>query len=181
MTTSDYGYDGPERRRSNGHLLERMWRNVVPLLALGVALYAVVQVEQDSDAVAERSERTARFAAVTSTLAAENSARIDDISALARKVRRETRRRDELDCRQDEQRHLDDVTRLRRTYQYLRRLPAEEKASNLTKEVVRSLPATERAARVDIAPKYCDRPGVGLPEPDPFIPRRQSFRYLLSP
>jgi hypothetical protein len=97
-------------------------------------------------------------------------------------------RRDQS-CRLFEADHLADVQRLKRTYEYLDRLPVREYGSTLTREIVRSLPTLEDEARADSAPDFCDEPGakaekagadpVGLPEPDPFIPKRRDFGHTL--
>jgi hypothetical protein len=57
--------------------LERVWQNVVPLLALCLALYAVLSVEARSVQVGQ--------------LAVENTHRIDDIARLTRESQRTTK------------------------------------------------------------------------------------------
>lgn len=89
-------------------------------------------------------------------------------------------RRDET-CRIDEKAHLADVKRLERTYAYLGRLPRSEWGSNFTREIVLGMPALEEEARLDRAPAFCDEPGVGLPEPDPKLPRFRNYDHLLRP
>ena len=100
-----------------------------------------------------------------------------------------TERRDQS-CRQFEGDHLADVQRLKRTYAYLSMLPRREYGSPITVAIVQQLPELEEKARTDSAPEFCDEPGaaaekrgekpVGLPEPDPEIPDRQDFQYLLQ-
>lgn len=99
---------------------------------------------------------------------------------LARKIAREGEKRRDQTCRIDERDHLGAVKRLRRTYGFLADLPRSEYGTNLTVAIVRQLPEVEREARQDVAPPFCDAPGVGLPEPDPELPRRRRFDHLLG-
>lgn len=85
-------------------------------------------------------------------------------------------RRDQI-CLSAEREHLNDVTRLVRTYEYLNSLEPEEFETSINRAVLVQLPATEEAAQTDTAPDFCDEtlPGgkpVGMPEPDPTIPKR---------
>lgn len=82
-------------------------------------------------------------------------------------------------CRTDEGNHLSDVTKLARTYDYLVALPDVpfKQLDRITQAVILQVPSTEETAHKDPAPAYCDvtLPGgkpVGLPEPDPIIPKR---------
>jgi len=67
--------------------------------------------------------------------------------------------------------------RLQDTYAYLRTLPRDDYGSSITRAILRNLPVTEADARASVAPEYCSRPGVGLPDlpSDPKIPMRQDF------
>lgn len=134
---------------------------VITFLALCAAGYSVFRVEARSAAVGQ--------------LAQENSHRISEVGALTREnarltrqINREGRERRDQSCRQDERAHLADVVQLRRTYQFLLQYPDSE----LAPAVMQSLPALEQDARVDKAPAWCDKPGIGLKEPDPRIPKR---------
>lgn len=98
----------------------------------------------------------------TETTAERNTANIAAI-------RHEARVRAEADCRQDETSHLADVKQLRGAYRYLLSLNEEERRTAL---LLANLSAIEHKARIDVAPEYCDKPNVGLPEPDPVIPKR---------
>lgn len=98
-------------------------------------------------------------------------------------------RRDQI-CLSTEREHLRDVTALRNTYLYLTDLTTREIASTFNRFIIAQVPATEEKAHVDVAPKFCDQPGVkaereyrlshgkkgappiGLPEPDPVVPKR---------
>ncbi len=75
-------------------------------------------------------------------------------------------------CELFEAGHLADVKGLRRTYGYLAGLSTEQRAEPLNRLLLRVLPETEREARIDRAPAYCDEPRIGLPEPDPVLPER---------
>lgn len=150
------------RRLSDGHpvlaRLERLWQNVVPLIALGLALWAVLGVQSRAEEVANLAVQNAR---------------------VIREQAREARIRRDQSCTQDERRHLDDVTRLKRTYAFLSHLPTSEYGTSLTVAIVRQLPEVENEARHDVAPPFCDEPGIGLPEPDPRLPERRDFSRLL--
>jgi hypothetical protein len=175
------------RRLSDRHpwlaLAERLWTNLVPLLALALALYAVLQVER-------RSEDIGRLALANEQRIEEGKQLATKAATLAGRLEREGRRRRDQACTQDERRHLDDVKRLRRTYEFLGGLPRSEWGTTLTKAIVRGLAEVERDARVDVAPRFCDEPGVeaerrgeppvGLPEPDPVIPEPRNFDRLLK-
>lgn len=87
-------------------------------------------------------------------------------------IRAESRQRIDDTCRINETRQKTEVDALKRTYEYLGGLTAQQLAEPLNKAVLAGLPATVRAALTDDAPAYCDKPGVGLPEPDPVVPRR---------
>lgn len=84
-------------------------------------------------------------------------------------------------CRLFEQSHLDDVIQLRQTYKYIVALSPEERKSTINQFIIRQLPTTEKTARTDRAPAFCDEPNVGLPEPDPVVPKRpQAVDELLK-
>lgn len=92
--------------------------------------------------------------------------------ALYSKATGEADKRRDQTCRLFEGDHLQDVKQLRDTYRYLGALRPSERAQTINVFVLRNLPQLERAARIDSAPAYCDEPGVGLPEPDPVVPKR---------
>jgi hypothetical protein len=78
-----------------------------------------------------------------------------------------------------ERKQKKDVDQLRDTYHYLAQLSpreyAEAKAGRgelLNRAVIANLPKTVADAKEDDAPEFCDAPGVGLPEPDPVLPKR---------
>lgn len=90
-------------------------------------------------------------------------------------------RRDQ-NCNILESQHLESVRGLRLTYDYLAGLTVAERQQPINRLLIAQLPQTERQARIDQAPEYCDEPGaaaeakgaepVGLPEPDPILPER---------
>lgn len=95
--------------------------------------------------------------------------------------REQAERRDQL-CGLFEADHLADVKVLQGRYRLLS--DPDRRAllgAGLTRLVVLGLGEIEREARTDTAPEFCDEPGVGLPEPDPVLPRRRDFKYLLTP
>ena len=145
-------YDGPERRhRSTWRTVGILWRNLVPFFAICLAAAAVL-------GVADQQQK---------------------LAGQARQQQREITERRDQTCRLFEGQHLADVERLRKTYEYLERLPRREYGTPLTVAVVSGLRELERTARVDTAPRFCDAPDTGLPEPDPELPDRQNFRYVL--
>jgi hypothetical protein len=86
----------------------------------------------------------------------------------------ETERRERTDqaCTIFERKHKQDVDALISTYRYLGTLSGKELAEPLNRAVLAGLPRTIREANLDDAPPYCDKPGVGEPEPDPKLPPR---------
>lgn len=90
------------------------------------------------------------------------------------KIQSEGRERRSQSCLSSEGKHLDEVNQLKRTYGYLER-NREHLNVGLAAEIMRVLPETERHAMHDAAPAFCDEPGIGLPEPDPKIPKRPAF------
>jgi hypothetical protein len=123
-------------------------------------------------------------------------AAVDDIAATQKAANFETLERRDQTCHIFESQHLTNVRRLEGTYEFLDNLPRSEWGSPLTRAVLRGLPALEAEARVDQAPPYCDEPGeaqeflyqksngkrglppIGLPEPDPELPVRRSFKRM---
>lgn len=117
----------------------------------------------------------------------DQSDRTDQIVA---QLRQETEERRHQVCLGEEREHLDDVDRLKRTYAFLSSLQPGRDGDPIVRAVLVQLPVTERDARDDLAPKFCDEPGeraeklyevtdgrrgappVGLPEPDPEVPDR---------
>jgi hypothetical protein len=132
------------------------WRDLVPVLALALAAWAVSLSQQRLDEV-ERVATANRL--------------------LVQTIEREgVQRRDQL-CQLFETDHLADVKRLKRTYQYLEAVSRRKRRGALNAEITRGLPDLEREAAADSAPDFCDAPDVGLPEPDPVVPERpQSLR-----
>jgi hypothetical protein len=84
--------------------------------------------------------------------------------------KREAEERRHETCLINERKQRMDVDALQRTYEYLAGLSAEQLAQPLNRAVLAQLPRTVREAQVDDAPRYCDEPGVGEPEPDPRLP-----------
>lgn len=115
----------------------------------------------------QENRHTAVTAAHTAATAKHAAA---DARAAIRRVKREgLKRRDQL-CLADENAHLRDVKKLRATYRFLLG-PPPPAPSSLVLAVRLGLSSQEADAR-DHAPDFCDEPGIGLPEPDPIIPRR---------
>lgn len=146
------------------------------LLVVMVAVVAALNAKGASDNATRASEQ-----------AKDAANRANE--AIAQIAREGAERRDDS-CRKDERLHLEQVTRLRRTYEYLAALTPKQRREPINAAVLRFLPQTERDARVDPAPDFCDEPGekaealwyrtkgrqgappVGLREPDPVVPER---------
>jgi hypothetical protein len=93
-------------------------------------------------------------------------------------VTSETRGRRDQACRGLELGHRQEVRQLRRTYRFYLDPPPSFRDLLSNPLVAQQLREDERAAQSDqdqygvFVPKYCDEPGVGLPEPDPKVPER---------
>lgn len=93
-------------------------------------------------------------------------------------VKSEIKTRRSQTCTTFETAHLEEVRKLESTYKFLLQVKPAEKRTTLYRFVVASLPELERNAQKDydqygvVVPAYCDKPGIGLPEPDPKIPSR---------
>lgn len=90
-------------------------------------------------------------------------------------------------CASSEREHAINVRQYKDTLAYLdelkRRQPGEL-SRGINPFVIGRLPDTEKRARKDTAPPICDTPGLGLPEPDPVLPKRTARdvqRELRSP
>lgn len=87
-------------------------------------------------------------------------------------------------CFQQETLHLENITDLKRTYNYLVQLTPDQAGQSFNQAIIRFLPDTEEKAARDDAPPICDETyttGVlglggsheyGLEEPDPELPQR---------
>lgn len=88
-------------------------------------------------------------------------------------------------CLSDEREHKDKVNQLVRTYDYIAKLKPSDYDQTINVAVILQLPQTEKAGQTDTAPDFCDitrhvrgKDGklhdvaVGLPEPDPVVPKR---------
>jgi hypothetical protein len=89
----------------------------------------------------------------------------------------DTKARVSESCTISETKQKRDVQQLRDTYRYLVNLSSEELAAakagrGINGAIYQNLGRTEADAYQDDAPKYCDDPNVGLPEPDPEVPAR---------
>lgn len=175
--TGDTGDEGARGRR--GHLGEpgnvgprgqRGSANLVGYLLMGVAVAIAFWVYDARVNILED-------ATVATKIATMN-------------LKRETTERRGQACKLFESQHLEEVNHLKRTYKYLGTLPRKQYGTFLIKAIVAQLPEIEKTARIDSAPEYCDEPGakaeakgaapVGLPEPDPVLPKHRDFRYLLK-
>lgn len=87
-------------------------------------------------------------------------------------IERESVERRDQNCKIFETEHRREIKRLTDTYRYLVALPDAERGATINRFVLANLPNLEADARLDNAPAYCDKPDVGLPEPDPRIPPR---------
>ena len=107
-----------------------------------------------------------------------NSAAMQSQQAV-RQIKQESRGRRDQSCSLSEREHLEDIRTLRRAYRrtpkalefYLQVAPRGFRPF-LRNAVYADLARLEKEARVDRAPEFCDAPGIGLPEPDPVVPKR---------
>ena len=111
---------------------------------------------------------------------AETSKTANEAKDAVEQSRQTSKRSRDQVCRVFEGQHLREVESLRNTYVYLDRVVARhETGDTLNQFIIRGLPATEVKARSDPAPAFCDKPNVGLPEPDPVLPKKRDFsRYI---
>jgi hypothetical protein len=113
------------------------------------------------------------------------------IAESQRQLEREGRARRSATCRSFEGNHRQEVQELdraydslARTYGYIDGLSAAERKQGINAAIVAALPRQETETRrlEDVArndqyqlgeyvPAYCDEPNVGLPEPDPKLPK----------
>jgi hypothetical protein len=81
-------------------------------------------------------------------------------------------------CETFEGAYAEQVRRLENTYGFLLLPGIRQRSPDLYDFAIRELPTLERGAKSDDdpfgprVPAYCDDPNVGLPEPDPEVPRR---------
>lgn len=88
------------------------------------------------------------------------------------KLEHEAIQRRNASCQITERDQRDEVRSLEVTYDYLVGLTDKQRQTPLNKLIIKELPRAESEAKRDNAPKYCDEPGVGLPEPDKKVPER---------
>lgn len=88
------------------------------------------------------------------------------------RIQSEGRERRTQTCTIQESKQAKDVRQLKATYRYLLDLKPEERDDTINVAVLHALTETERDAHLDDAPKFCDEPNIGLPEPDTKIPQR---------
>ena len=88
------------------------------------------------------------------------------------KTQDESRARRGQTCTITEREQAAEVQQLRNTYEYLLELEGVQLHDPLNRALLRQLPMVEARAEEDNAPKFCDEPGIGLPEPDEKVPDR---------
>lgn len=165
----------PHRRRTDRPWLDRMnaaWRS--PAVATGMTFVAI--------ALAAFAVWTSQNDASDANATAENAKQIATNNRMVlRAIEREGSQRRDQSCLLFERQANTAVRQLKATYRFLRTLPASEHGSPLVQAIVRQMPQTERNARKDtVAPRYCNAPGVGLPEPPRNLPPRRDFTHLLK-
>jgi hypothetical protein len=155
---------------------ERRYRRVGRMLATGGACLLVAVV---AGGVLLRAEQI------------KSGQHADRLQDQDRQIKAEAAMRRDENCRIFEDAERTAVERLTRTYEYLDQLPAEDRGTNLTRAVLRGLPAQEAAARAPGAPGYCRDVRlprgrvrvVGLRDLDPPLrpPARRDFSELSRP
>lgn len=156
----------------------RSWRRIsaaaLLVASVSIAVTAVLfwQAKENRDAIRHNVAKIA-----------QTTRRLDSQAAKERSAERarlaDTAQRLDQTCTLFEGDHKADVEGLKLTYRYLRDLPEDEWRLAINQLIVRQLPMTEREARTDRAPDFCDDPGRGLKEPDPVLPKKQDFSYIL--
>lgn len=108
--------------------------------------------------------------------------------ALAVKISREGTERRTQTCTTFESAHRQEVTQLASTYKFLAQLTPAERSTTFNRFIINTVPSTEADALSDSddrgvnVPAYCDEPNVGLPEPDPIVPKRpKELENVLPP
>lgn len=144
-------------------------RKIVAIAITVVALGCAVGIWQAYEA-GVKAGTAAREAKAAATDAKQAIARSD----------KEGRDRRDQTCTIAERDYAFQVNQLRGTYRYLASLSKAESQSTLNQFVVRNLPQQERRLRLEHPPSFCDKPGIGLPEPNPVLPKHRDFRYLLA-
>lgn len=142
--------DGPSTRwRRLLVWWQRIGSTLVVAIALGIAAYAVHIAGKANDNAEE---------AVTLAKAQVRALALESLE-----------RRDQQ-CRISEQKQRADVDLLRQSYAFILHPPPG--LADLVPIALAQLAKTEKDARLDDAPPFCDAPNVGEPEPDPVVPRR---------
>lgn len=128
---------------------ERVWQDVVPLIALVLAGIAV----------------------------AGHSSTLDNIESEGAERRDQTCVAFERDAIAAVNAYREASVRLERTEKFLERIPPGTEDEPLNREIRLNLPrlreevdAKYAEAKTASAPPYCDEPGVGLKEPNPTLP-----------
>lgn len=95
-------------------------------------------------------------------------------------------RRDQT-CEVFEGAYAEEVRGLKDVYRFILRESPEERKSTLSQFIIAQLPRSEAEAKSDSdtrgqqVPDYCDKPGIGRPEPDPKVPERpKALEKLIS-
>lgn len=128
--------------------MEVDWKAIIPYICVVAMAIALVTIDQRG-----------------------NDARIEQIA-------REGAVREDQFCLLTERDHRQDVRTLRETYEYFLKLTPAELKQTINQVILSNVPKTETEAKTDSAPEVCDEPGkygdknVGLPEPDPKVPKR---------
>ena len=72
------------------------------------------------------------------------------------------------------------VQSLEQTYRFLERATPRQARDPIVAAILAQLPQTELRVRDERNPAYCDKPGVGLREPNPRVPKRPDLSHLKS-
>lgn len=99
----------------------------------------------------------------------------------------ESKERRNQTCRVFESAHKQEIDDLNGTYRYLAGAPPPERGTTLYTLILSNLKKLESEAKDDedevgvVVPAYCDEPGIGLPEPDPVVPKRPAGIPITAP
>lgn len=137
---------------------ENWYRDVI-LFAICLFLW---QSTNTSDSTIQRLDATVDTSSATVR-------RLDQAVA---EIRAEGAHRRDQTCVIFERAHIDDVSQLQATYNFIGKMTAEDAQSNLNRTIILRLPDAERKAKSSTPPDYCRSSHVGLKDPFPVIPSR---------
>lgn len=160
---------GAQARRGfwRGFVRENWYRDVL-LFAICLFLW---QSTNTSDGTIHRLDKTV----------ATSDATVRRLDRAVAAIRAEGAERRDQTCVLFEGAHIDDVSQLEASYNFVSKLSPQEAQTNLNRAIILRLPEAEKKARSSTPPDYCRPASVGLKVPFPVIPSRPPGLLPLSP